>query len=157
MSDFEKDVTKFNEMYKLPLSAVPTLDWGVRIGFNDRFESLKEILLEEINKIDDINSTLHSLKASSDLDILAPLAVLLGNIQVYCASEMAKYGLPLDRVQSIIMQSYFSKLGTDGNPIYDERGKILNGPEYLNPEPIIRALLTKVVFDAVQASSVVHP
>ncbi len=39
------------------------------------------------------------------------------------------------------MQSNFSKLGADGKPIYDERGKVMKGPGYWQPEPKIRALL----------------
>lgn len=69
------------------------------------------------------------------------LADLLGDIQVYCASEMAKFGLPLDDVLETIMRSNFSKLGEDGNPIYDERGKVLKGPNYWKPEPAIKELL----------------
>ena len=70
------------------------------------------------------------------------LADLLGDIQVYCASEMAKFGLPLDQVLAIIMQSNFSKLGADGKPIYDERGKVMKGPDYWKPEPKLQAMLT---------------
>jgi predicted HAD superfamily Cof-like phosphohydrolase len=72
------------------------------------------------------------------------LADLLGDIQVYCASEMAKFGLPLDEVLAIIMRSNFSKLGADGKPIYDERGKVQKGPNYWKwkPEPKIKELLS---------------
>jgi predicted HAD superfamily Cof-like phosphohydrolase len=69
------------------------------------------------------------------------LADLLGDIQVYAASEMAKFGLPLDQVLAIIMQSNFSKLGADGKPIYDERGKVQKGPDYWKPEPKIKEML----------------
>ena len=69
------------------------------------------------------------------------LADLLGDLQVYCASEMTKFGLPLDGVLDVIMQSNFSKLGADGKPIYDERGKVLKGPNYWKPEPKIHQLL----------------
>jgi len=65
----------------------------------------------------------------------------LGDIQVYCASEMAKFGLPLDQILGIIMQSNLSKLGADGQPIYDERGKVQKGPGYWKPEPAILTLL----------------
>jgi hypothetical protein len=39
------------------------------------------------------------------------------------------------------MESNFSKLGADGQPIYDERGKVMKGPSYWKPEPRIRSLL----------------
>lgn len=38
------------------------------------------------------------------------------------------------------MQSNFSKLGADGKPIYDERGKVQKGQNYWKPEPKIKAL-----------------
>jgi hypothetical protein len=34
-----------------------------------------------------------------------------------------------------------SKLGADGLPIYDERGKVLKGPGYWKPEPTISLML----------------
>ena len=43
----------------------------------------------------------------------------------------------IDQVLVIIMQSNFSKLGADGKPIYDERGKVMKGPAIGNPEPKI--------------------
>jgi hypothetical protein len=54
---------------------------------------------------------------------------------------MAKFGLPLDETLAIIMQSNFSKMGADGNPIYDEQGKLQKGPLYYKPEPKLRAML----------------
>lgn len=54
---------------------------------------------------------------------------------------MAKFGIPLDETLEIIMQSNFSKMGADGKPIYDERGKLQKGPNYWKPEPRIAAML----------------
>lgn len=39
------------------------------------------------------------------------------------------------------MDSNESKLGADGNPIYDANGKFLKGPNYWKPELRIKALL----------------
>ena len=68
----------------------------------------------------------------------------LCDIQVYCASEMAKFGLPLDKVLAVIMNSNFSKLGADGEPIYDERGKVQKGPNYWKPEPAIAVMIAEL-------------
>ena len=78
---------------------------------------------------------------ASNLDVAVALADLLGDIIVYCRSEALKYGLPLEDVLDIIMDSNESKLGADGNPIYDANGKFLKGPGYWKPEPKIMALL----------------
>ena len=41
------------------------------------------------------------------------------------------------------MQSNFSKLGEDGQPVYDHRGKVMKGPGYWKPEPKIQELLSQ--------------
>ena len=46
-------------------------------------------------------------------------------------------------VLEIIMKSNFSKLGGDGKPIIDERGKILKGPNFQPPEPDLEKYLRK--------------
>ena len=140
MSAFSEDIKKFNGIYKLPVNATPTLDVGVPAA--ERMAAFKDILLEEVHEIDEIISAQQAGK--DPLEVLTMLADLLGDIQVYCASEMAKFGLPLDQVLSIIMQSNFSKLGADGLPIYDERGKVMKGPNYWKPEPKLQAMLTEM-------------
>lgn len=140
MSDFSSDVAKFNWIYKLPVSPKPTLNIGVPVDV--RLAAFRHILDEELDELDEI---IDLAKAGGDpLEILTKLADFLGDVQVYCASEMAKFGLPLDSVLSIIMQSNFSKLGADGLPIYDERGKVQKGPFYWKPEPKIKALLASL-------------
>ena len=141
MSDFSKDISKFNGIYKLPINTQPTLEVGVPAA--ERMAAFKDILMEEVHEMDEI---IEAQKSGADpVQVLTMLADLLGDIQVYCASEMAKFGLPLDQVLSIIMQSNFSKLGADGLPIYDERGKVMKGPNYWKPEPKIEALLTDLM------------
>lgn len=140
MSEFSQDIKKFNGIYKLPVNTLPSLEVGVPAA--DRMTAFKDILMEEIHEIDDIIAAQNA--GEDPLKVLTMLADLLGDIQVYCASEMAKFGLPQDQILSIIMQSNFSKLGADGLPIYDERGKVMKGPGYWKPEPKIEALLTSL-------------
>ncbi|QGX39775.1 pyrophosphatase [Permianibacter aggregans] len=140
MSDFADDIKRFNGIYKLPVNDVPTTDIGVSVS--ERLKAFKNILIEEVHEIDEIIDAQESGK--SEMEVLTMLADLLGDIQVYCASEMAKFGLPLDQVLAIIMQSNFSKLGADGRPIYDERGKVMKGPSYWKPEPKIQELLASL-------------
>lgn len=145
MSTFSKDIEKFNGIYKLPVNARPTLEVGVPVV--ERLKSFKSILNEEVDEIDEIIEAVEG--GAPSLEVLTMLADLLGDIQVYCASEMAKFGLPLDEVLAIIMQSNFSKLGIDGKPIYDERGKVQKGPNYWKPEPKIKDLLAGLEESAV--------
>lgn len=142
---FEKDILTFNGMYRLPVATHPTL---TQLGVSpiERLKAFKSILAEELNEIDDIIVTLEKMEQPdntvTDPEVLTMIADLLGDIQVYCASEMTKFGLPVGTILAIIMQSNFSKMGADGQPIYDERGKLLKGPNYWKPEPKIKAYLT---------------
>lgn len=143
LTKFEADISRFNEMYRLPAANTPTLDIGVPVA--QRLRDFKNILAEELNEIDDIIVAVEAAEAApSELakaEILTNVADLLGDIQVYCASEMRKFGIPQAKVLDIIMQSNFSKLGADGKTIYDERGKVSKGPSYWKPEPMLREML----------------
>lgn len=140
MNLFSENIKKFNAIYKLPIANTPTL-----YAVNDpviRLKAFKNILAEELNEIDDVIELVKdSHDHDSSVNALVALSDLLGDIQVYCASEMAKFGLPQDQILEIIMQSNFSKLGADGLPIYDERGKVQKGPNYYKPEPEIKSLI----------------
>jgi NTP pyrophosphatase (non-canonical NTP hydrolase) len=99
----------------------------------------KATLLDEVHEIDEIVQLANS--GASANDVAVAIADVLGDIMVYCRSEALKYGLPLEDVLDIIMDSNESKLGADGKPIYDANGKFLKGPNYWKPEPKIKALL----------------
>ena len=68
------------------------------------------------------------------------LSTLIGR----CFHEAEHFGFDLYDILEIIMDSNMSKLGEDGNPIYDERGKVMKGPNYWKPEPKIRAYLASI-------------
>ena len=95
--------------------------------------------MDEVHEIDDIVALANS--GGNPADVAVAIADVLGDIIVYCRSEALKYGLPLEEVLDIIMDSNESKLGADGKPIYDANGKFLKGPNYWKPEPKIKALL----------------
>lgn len=141
MSDvsFAKRIAAMNAMYKLPAEAVPVLPSDPA----DRLQKFKATLLDEINEIDDIVVACES--KADPIDVLVAVADLLGDVIVYCRSEALKFGLPLEEVLAIIMDSNESKLGVDGKPIYDANGKFLKGPNYWKPEPRIRELLQKAI------------
>jgi predicted HAD superfamily Cof-like phosphohydrolase len=136
---FFSDIKKFNEIYKLPANKKPTL---LSV---ERLENFKAILLEEINEIDEIveayKQSRENLTDEQKLELLTMLSDWLGDMVVYITSEATKHGLDLNKTLEIIMESNFSKLGKDGKPIYDERGKVMKGPDYWKPEPKIKELL----------------
>ena len=132
---FAQRIAAMNAMYCLPASDRPALPADVA----DRLTKFKATLLDEVHEIDEIVAL--SKNGGDATDIAVAIADLLGDIMVYCRSEALKYGLPLEDVLDIIMDSNESKLGADGNPIYDRNGKFLKGPNYWKPEPKIKALL----------------
>ncbi len=144
--NFAQRIAAMNAMYRLPAHDTPT----VPVDVADRLAKFKATLMDEVHEIDDIVSAAKG--GSASLDIAVAIADLLGDIIVYCRSEALKYGIPLEDVLDVIMDSNESKLGADGNPIYDQNGKFLKGPNYWKPEPKISDLLRGVVAGPVQAS-----
>lgn len=132
---FAQRIAAMNAMYRLPANDRPTLPAEV----TDRLVKFKATLLDEVHEIDEIVAL--AKNGGTAIDIAVAVADLLGDIMVYCRSEALKYGLPLEDVLDVIMDSNESKLGADGNPIYDANGKFLKGPNYWKPEPKIKALL----------------
>jgi len=132
---FEQRIAAMNAMYKLPAHDKPALPENVA----DRLVKFKATLLDEVHEIDEIVKLVHD--GGSAIDVAVAIADVLGDIMVYCRSEALKYGLPLEDVLDVIMDSNESKLGADGKPIYDANGKFLKGPNYWKPEPKIKALL----------------
>jgi NTP pyrophosphatase (non-canonical NTP hydrolase) len=132
---FAERIAAMNAMYKLPASESPSLPANVA----DRLVKFKATLLDEVHEIDEIVAL--AKNGGSPADVAVAIADVLGDIMVYCRSEALKYGLPLEDVLDVIMDSNESKLGADGKPIYDANGKFLKGPNYWKPEPKIKALL----------------
>lgn len=136
---FAKRIFAMNAMYKLPAQQSPAL----QSASADRLRKFKATLTDEINEIDDIVGAVEG--QADPLDVLTAIADLLGDVIVYCRSEALKYGIPLEDVLNIIMDSNESKLGADGKPIYDGNGKFLKGPNYWKPEPKIKELLKSAI------------
>lgn len=126
-----QQIRLFNEIFGLPANTRPTMLYDTRKEFNDRLVQFKHILLEEISEVDRI------VEAKNDTTTaLTELADWLGDIIVYAASEMIKFGLDPETIISIIAQSNLSKLDTDGKAIIKD-GKVQKGPHYFKPEPEI--------------------
>ena len=134
---FAERIASMNAMYKLPANARPTLPANAA----ERLTKFKATLMDEVHEIDEIVAA--AGQGAHPAELLTAIADLLGDVIVYCRSEALKYGLPLEEVLQVIMDSNESKLGADGKPIYDANGKFLKGPNYWKPEPRIRALLER--------------
>lgn len=139
---FDRQITEFNKLYSLPCPEVPTV--GMAPGALDEYlEKVYSIFKDELDEVEAIRVKLRV--GAKQTEILTELADWLGDLQVYCASEMRKFGLPNSMILSIIMASNMSKLGEDGKPIHDERGKVMKGPNYWKPEPMIHRALAALI------------
>ena len=132
---FAARIAAMNAMYKLPANDKPTLPADTA----DRLKKFKATLMDEVHEIDEIVALANN--GGSPADVAVAIADVLGDIIVYCRSEALKYGIPLEEVLDIIMDSNESKLDADGKPIYDANGKFLKGPNYWKPEPKIKSML----------------
>lgn len=84
---------------------------------------LAENLLDQISKLE-----------GEDFDVdLTETADALTDITVVTNGSGHEFGLDLDATGDEVHRSNMSKLGEDGKPIYDERGKIMKGPNYFKP------------------------
>lgn len=127
-------IRKFNRMYGKGNLDKP------RIITRQELINFKSILSEEVEEIEEIISAL-SADYTNSVEIATDVADWLGDIIVYCSTKATEFGLGMEDTLDIIMESNFSKLGNDGLPIIDERGKIMKGPDYWKPEPQIRKML----------------
>ena len=143
MTDTLERCKAFNALYKLPIAASPSFEKIPDVS--RRLTDFKKTLSDEVDEIDDI---IFSGDPEKEINVLVEIADLLGDICVYCISESVKYGIPLDKVLDIIMDSNMSKLNSDGTASYDEAGKVLKGPNYWRPEPKIKELLQAAITNA---------
>ena len=68
-----------------------------------------------------------------DRDHRAYLLKEVADLVYVCHQLAATFDWDLDEAYKRVHASNMSKLGTDGNPIYREDGKILKGPNYFLP------------------------
>lgn len=144
-----QSIDDFNKLYKLAVGNYPAFHFvragegSVKVQVQRRLEGFSKTLADELEEVDKIHD---KVTAGDDpLDMLTDTADWLGDIIVYCLSEMRKYGLEPGVVLGIIMASNMSKLDANGNPIYDEHGKVLKGPNYWQPEPALRRYIEAAV------------
>lgn len=129
--DVEDVIFCMNVMYDLPTPRDVTPPSMARLL------QFKSILGEEFKELDDIIDVIETNPKQATVDF----ADLLADICVFCISECMRHGIPWLQVYSAVMASNLSKLGEDGKPIKDDRGKFLKGPNYWKPEPLIAAIL----------------
>ena len=125
MTNFE-NVRKFMETFGQEIRE--------KAGFpNDKITSLRyDLIKEELNE----------LKEALDKKDIKEVADALTDILYVTYGAGHAFGINLDNCFNEVQSSNMSKLGLDGKPIYNEKGKVMKGPNYFRPN--IAAILESV-------------
>ena len=80
-----------------------------------------------------IQEELHELQNAIKTKNLKEVADALTDILYVTYGAGHAYGIDLDKCFIEVQRSNMSKLGEDGKPIYNEKGKVMKGPKYFKP------------------------
>ena len=91
---------------------------------NDKITSLRfERIQEELGE----------LKDAIDKKDIKEVADALTDILYVTYGAGHAFGINLDKCFEEVQNSNMSKLGEDGKPIYNDKGKVMKGPNYFKP------------------------
>ena len=85
-------------------------------------------------RYDLISEELAELKEAIDKKDIKEVADALTDILYVTYGAGHAFGIDLDKCFDEVQRSNMSKLGVDGKPIYNEKGKVLKGPNYFKPD-----------------------
>ena len=91
---------------------------------------------DKINKlrIDLIKEELEELQEAMKNNDLLEVADALTDILYVTYGAGHAFGIDLDKCFDEVQSSNMSKLGENGEPIYNESGKVMKGPNYFKPD-----------------------
>ena len=116
MSNFE-DVKTFMETF------------GQIVRTKPQFPDEKTIQL----RLNLIKEELSELEQAIKNKNLKEIADALTDILYVTYGAGYAYGINLDKCFKEVQRANMSKLGVDGKPIYNEKGKVMKGPNYTEP------------------------
>ena len=116
MSNFE-DVKKFMETF------------GQMVRTKPQFPDEKTMQL----RYDLIKEELNELEQAMKTKNLKEIADALTDILYVTYGAGYAYGIDLDKCFKEVQRANMSKLGTDGKPIFNDKGKVMKGPNYSEP------------------------
>ena len=116
MSNFE-EVKTFMKVFGQEVKTKPEFP-------NDKIIQLRyDLIKEELGELQNAAKT-RNLKEIADA---------LTDILYVTYGAGHAYGINLDKCFAEVQRSNMSKLGKDGKPIYNEKGKVMKGPKYFEP------------------------
>ena len=103
--------------------------------FGQEVKDTASFSTDKINKlrIDLIKEELEELKEAIDNKDIKEVADALTDILYVTYGAGHAFGINLDKCFEEVQNSNMSKLGSDGKPIYNEKGKVMKGPHYFKP------------------------
>ena len=116
MSNFES-VKKFMETFGQEIKEKASFP-------SDKITSLRYDLIKE---------ELDELKEAIDKKDIKEVADALTDILYVTYGAGHAFGINLDKCFEEVQNSNMSKLGNDGKPIYNDKGKVMKGPNYFKP------------------------
>ena len=116
MSNFES-VKKFMETFGQEIKEKASFP-------NDKITSLRYELIKE--ELDELKDAIDSKDIKEVADALTDILYV-----TYGAGHA--FGVNLDKCFEEVQNSNMSKLGSDGKPIYNDKGKVMKGPNYFKP------------------------
>jgi predicted HAD superfamily Cof-like phosphohydrolase len=117
MSNFNK-VKTFMKTFGQEVKTKPSFG-------TDKINSLRYDLIKE---------ELDELKVAMESKDLLEVADALTDILYVTYGAGHAFGIDLDKCFEEVQNSNMSKLGDNGNPIYNESGKVMKGPKYFKPD-----------------------
>ena len=117
MSNFDR-VKKFMEIFGQEIKQKASFP-------NDKITALRYDLIKE---------ELDEFKEAIDKKDIKEVADALTDILYVTYGAGHAFGINLDKCFEEVQNSNMSKLGNDGKPIYNDKGKVMKGPKYFKPD-----------------------
>jgi len=97
-----------------------------KAGFpSEKITSLRFALIKE--ELDELRDAMDNKDIKEVADALTDILYV-----TYGAGHA--FGINLDKCFKEVQNSNMSKLGLDGKPIYNDKGKVMKGPNYFKPD-----------------------
>jgi len=104
--------------------------------FGQEVKTKPSLSNDKINKlrIDLIKEELEELESAMNNKDLLEVADALTDILYVTYGAGHAFGIDLDQCFEEVQNSNMSKLDENGNPIYNDSGKVMKGPNYFKPD-----------------------
>ena len=117
MTNFEK-VGLFMKTFGQEVKKKPSLS-------TDKINNLRISLIDE--ELEEFKHAIRNNDLKEAVDALTDILYV-----TYGAGHA--FGVDLDKCFDEVQRSNMSKLGDDGKPIYNDKGKVMKGPNYFKPD-----------------------